>query len=277
MSGKIMGAVFSLRLPKPEREVLLALADHAHDDGSGARPGVGLLSWKVDLSPRQVKRLLRRLEERGLIVAVAHRSGGRNRATEYRISLDCGERKPAYRSRSNSDILASPFTDKKSDTSDAETVTPNVENGDIPERKGDTDLSPQPLEPSKIRTAKCMSRPRARARPTEIPLDFCPSPESIAWAREHCLQLNPEPQTRRFVLFFQGTGRRCVDWDARWRLWMIDSAERQGGGSGQRFLSSAERSEERLRSRDYKADGEEIAARIEARRASGRSRFDPGD
>jgi hypothetical protein len=58
---------------------------------------------------------------------------------------------------------------------------------------------------------------------------------------------------------------------------MIDSAERQGGGSGQRFLSSAERSEERLRSRDYKADGEEIAARIEARRASGRSRFDPGD
>jgi DNA-binding MarR family transcriptional regulator len=78
-----MGSIFSLQLPKPERDVLLALADHARDDGSGARPGVGLLSWKVDLSPRQVKRLLRKLEERGLIIAIAHRGGGRGRATEF--------------------------------------------------------------------------------------------------------------------------------------------------------------------------------------------------
>lgn len=279
MSGRLMGQVFGLKLSRTERDVLQAVCDHSDDTGRGARPGIRLLSWKCDLSERQIQRILGRLKAKGLLVPVAHAAGGRGRATSYLINLAGAERKPAYQFRSTKgDTQTSPLAEGKGDTSGEERVTSELGKGDILSEKSDILASPQPsFEPPPKRTAKFMSRAPTRSQPTEIPPDFCPSPESIAWAREHCPQLNPEPQTRRFVLFYGATGRRCVDWDARWRLWLIDSAERHGKGGGQRFLSSAERSEERLRQRDYKADGEAVAARLAARRASGRSRFDPDD
>lgn len=48
--------------------MLLALADHAHDDGSTAYPGVALLVEKTRLTERAVRYVLRGLEERGSIV-----------------------------------------------------------------------------------------------------------------------------------------------------------------------------------------------------------------
>ena len=45
MSGKLMGDIFNLVLARPERDVLLALTDHADDNGRRARPGVKRLAW----------------------------------------------------------------------------------------------------------------------------------------------------------------------------------------------------------------------------------------
>jgi hypothetical protein len=45
--------------------LLLAVADHAHDDGSGAWPSVATLARKCRLDRRQIQRLLRRLEASG--------------------------------------------------------------------------------------------------------------------------------------------------------------------------------------------------------------------
>lgn len=47
--------------------VLIGLADHANDDGSGARPAVAILAEYARCSPRSVQNKLRLLEELGLI------------------------------------------------------------------------------------------------------------------------------------------------------------------------------------------------------------------
>ncbi|MCX4232822.1 helix-turn-helix domain-containing protein [Streptomyces ortus] len=47
--------------------VLLILADHANDDGTGAFPSVDTIVWKTRMGERTVQRHLRTLEEQGLI------------------------------------------------------------------------------------------------------------------------------------------------------------------------------------------------------------------
>jgi DNA-binding Lrp family transcriptional regulator len=69
------------------RLVLLAIADYAHDDGTGAWPSVATLAKKVLMSPRNVQYALRKLEESGEIVREGlHESG----ATIWRITLPMG-------------------------------------------------------------------------------------------------------------------------------------------------------------------------------------------
>jgi Helix-turn-helix domain len=91
MSALLMGRVWQLDgLDRNERTVLLALADHAFDDGTSCRPGVPYLAWKTDLSERSVQRALRGLEEKDLIVPTAHREGGRGHVTHYELHLENG-------------------------------------------------------------------------------------------------------------------------------------------------------------------------------------------
>ncbi len=80
-----MGEIFSLPISPAEKLVLLALADHARDDGTGAYPSVDLLARKSSLSRRGTQKVMRRLEQDGWIVP-SKISHGR-RTTEYRILL----------------------------------------------------------------------------------------------------------------------------------------------------------------------------------------------
>lgn len=98
MSVRQMALAWELDLPKPEKFLLLALADHADHDGQGARPSVARLAWKTGDSRRTVQRLLRSLEARGLI-EVERMGGGlrpgigdgrAGRATTYRLHLHKG-------------------------------------------------------------------------------------------------------------------------------------------------------------------------------------------
>lgn len=88
MSVTLMAKVFAVDLPKPEKFLLLALADHASDTGHSVFPGRQALAAKTSDSPRNVSRLLAALEARGLIVAVAYRKGGPGKATNWRIDVD---------------------------------------------------------------------------------------------------------------------------------------------------------------------------------------------
>lgn len=103
MSAKQQGLVWELDIPANQQQVLLALADHAHHDGSNARPSVDLIAWKTGRSERHVRRVLGELRESGLIEVTKHGRGGRKNPTEYRLRLDHGPKKPAFRSEENPD------------------------------------------------------------------------------------------------------------------------------------------------------------------------------
>jgi hypothetical protein len=85
-----MTAVFKLEIPATQKLVLLAMADHAHNDGTGCYPSVGRLARKTSLSIRGVQTTLRRLEKAGFIVPQGKSKGGSGVTTEYNLTLQQG-------------------------------------------------------------------------------------------------------------------------------------------------------------------------------------------
>jgi hypothetical protein len=104
MSGKLMGDVFALKLSERQRLILLALADHAADNGTGARPGIARICWKTDLKRRTVERILSQLRKIGVIEKVS--GGGHRQAVEYKIILSAGELKPAFGANDETETAA---------------------------------------------------------------------------------------------------------------------------------------------------------------------------
>lgn len=88
MSIKVMNLVWD-HYPEGGSELLLilALADHADDAGDRVYPSVQTMARKTRMSERAVQYLLRRIQERGLLVLVEP-GGGRNRTARYRINID---------------------------------------------------------------------------------------------------------------------------------------------------------------------------------------------
>ncbi len=89
MSVKVMTMVFD-RYPVGGGEMMLALAlaDHAHDDGTHVFPYVDHLMTKTRQSRRTVQYQLRKMEESGWLILVNSGNGGRNQARGYVISPD---------------------------------------------------------------------------------------------------------------------------------------------------------------------------------------------
>ena len=89
MSIKVMSMIFD-RYPGGGGDLLLALAiaDHAHDDGTNIYPSIKSLSKKTRQSERTVQYQLRKMEESGWIQLVSYEKGGRGKSREYRINPD---------------------------------------------------------------------------------------------------------------------------------------------------------------------------------------------
>jgi len=94
VSARVTGLVFS-RYPGGGGELLLALAlaDHAHDDGTHIFPSIARLAQKTRQSERSVQYQLRRMEQAGWLLLVNSGRGGRRRGfdeggvtREYRIN-----------------------------------------------------------------------------------------------------------------------------------------------------------------------------------------------
>lgn len=81
-----MAKVWRCGLPSGDKFVLLALADHANDEGGDVFPSVDLIAEKVTGSRRTVQRALGRLRRIGLL-HVEREGGGKARTTRYRICL----------------------------------------------------------------------------------------------------------------------------------------------------------------------------------------------
>jgi Helix-turn-helix domain len=87
VSVKLMARVFELDVCSSDKLLLLAMADHARDDGTGCYPSVATLARKTSVTTRSVRRILKRLKSSGLIVAEGK---SRLETIEYTISLDRG-------------------------------------------------------------------------------------------------------------------------------------------------------------------------------------------
>ena len=112
MSGKVSGEVWGPALTRAQREILLALADHANDTGGSVRPSVKLIAWKTDYSQRYVRKILKQLRQMAIVEQVRFPNGGRGHATEYQIHLDKAPRKKEY--------TRSPIHEIKSDLQDTQ-------------------------------------------------------------------------------------------------------------------------------------------------------------
>jgi hypothetical protein len=121
MSVEVMSMVFK-RYPAGggERLLALALADHAHDDGSRIFPSVALLAAKTVQSERTVQYQIRKMEKIGWLVKVSDGLGGRKNTTEYCISPDWIK-----------GAILAPFIADKRVQPDAQRVQPDVQKGAI--------------------------------------------------------------------------------------------------------------------------------------------------
>jgi hypothetical protein len=86
-----MDSVFELNIPPLKKFVLLAMADHAHDDGAGCYPSIATLAKKTNVSRRGVQKIMRQLEGANFIVSKGKGKGGRALTTEYQITIEKGE------------------------------------------------------------------------------------------------------------------------------------------------------------------------------------------
>jgi len=148
-----MAEVFD-RYPGGGTELLLALAiaDHAHDDGTHVFPSVKRLAEKTRQSERSVQYHLRTMEANAWLQLVAHESGGRGKAREYRISPDW------IKGADFSQAQKGAVSGVKGCSPAQERVQPSVE-------KGATAIAPEP--PVTIKEPSEPPKARKRALPGE--------------------------------------------------------------------------------------------------------------
>ncbi len=74
MSAKATGIVWESALERPEKYVLLAMADHAKEDGTDVRPSLWRIIWKTGYSETQVRDIIRSLIRQEILI-LTHKGG----------------------------------------------------------------------------------------------------------------------------------------------------------------------------------------------------------
>lgn len=89
MSNLVQGLCFKAKFNCPKRKaVAVAMADHAHDDGTNIWPSVARLSVKTEWSERTVQRAVRELQAAGLLILVEEGGHGAKSTNEYRFDME---------------------------------------------------------------------------------------------------------------------------------------------------------------------------------------------
>lgn len=106
MSAPLMQRIAFRQLPPHQKSVLLALANYALEDGTGARPALATLAAWTGRSAVRTKLAVRELRQRGLI-AVTRRHAP-HRPAEYRLVLRAIEALPSMKREAQQLELFSP-------------------------------------------------------------------------------------------------------------------------------------------------------------------------
>lgn len=94
MSIYLMSEVWKLDFPRHTQSLMLALADHASDDGSNIYPSVRYLGWKTGYSERQVQRLMQVLIKDG-VLRIAKPATNLH-PNQYQMNLTHCRKKPPF-------------------------------------------------------------------------------------------------------------------------------------------------------------------------------------
>lgn len=94
MSGKISGIIWDADLPRNQKYVLLAYADHADHAGEGVFPSIDLVAWKTGYKRRQVINMKNGLVENKYLVQTGTMKSG---TPIYRIALENLPKRPSWK------------------------------------------------------------------------------------------------------------------------------------------------------------------------------------
>lgn len=95
MSVEAMAQVWKLDLPREQKLVLMAFADHANDTGF-AYPSIARIAWKCGYTQkRSVAAIVRKLIDEEGVLEVVDKAHGRT-PTQYRIRWDRGKQLPEF-------------------------------------------------------------------------------------------------------------------------------------------------------------------------------------
>ncbi|HLD10027.1 MAG TPA: helix-turn-helix domain-containing protein [Methylophilaceae bacterium] len=221
MSIKVMTAIFD-RYPNGGGEMVLALAlaDHSDDEGQNIYPSIKRLAIRTRQSERTVQYQLRKMEEAGWLMLVAHGTGGRDAngrgyPREYRIN-------PAWLKGAE----IAPIDQEKGAKvapQRVQSTTPRVQSDAV---KGAIAVAPKPsltiIEPSEEKSSAQQARTTAN-NGTRLTLDSIPE-EWAAWATEAGMlpgRLQTTWETfRDYWQSAAGAKGRKADWFATWRNWV---------------------------------------------------------
>lgn len=135
MSGKATGMVWELDLPHAQQFVLLAMADHADQEGAKIFPSVADIAWKTGYSDRQVRRIIKIMRDSS-VLELTKANYGKYGTNCYRINWDKAPKKPI---QTRPDILSSP--DKKTQGDDKKTPPPDIQMSSDPSDDPSSDPS----------------------------------------------------------------------------------------------------------------------------------------
>lgn len=102
MSIKLMAQVWETAIDRPQKFVLLALADHADDEGNSVYPSMERIGWKTGYSKRHIQRIMDELVSAEILEVVALQKD--HRPTEYKIHIAKAPMSPPFSERG--DILS---------------------------------------------------------------------------------------------------------------------------------------------------------------------------
>lgn len=123
---------------------------------------------------------------------------------------------------------------------------PSNDHGQDLREKEDTDhleLSAPSSDPLAPDSPKAPSEPSRRAtraatkRGTRIPDDFTVTAPMVEWARKTVPQVDGRLETEKFINYWRGKAGKDatkLDWEATWRNWMLNAAERNGARASPR-------------------------------------------
>ncbi len=94
MSIRQILQVWEHKLSHPHQSIMLALADHAHEDGTGIRPSIKRIAWKTGYSGRSVQNIVSQLRDLGLLVIVVPAT--HNTPNEYKFDWSAVIPKPSF-------------------------------------------------------------------------------------------------------------------------------------------------------------------------------------